>query len=167
MAVKRAPGTFSFESVGPITYRRLVACYGSAGAALAVLPRLAPSSGRTTTPAIPSARDIQTEIEQTQRIGGTFLFLGQPAYPPLLAMLDDAPPCLIGAGDVAALSDRAVAAVGGRNASANGQRMAETLSADLARHVVVVSGLARGIDTAATRARWRPGARRPSSPASR
>ncbi len=137
------------ESVGPVTYRRLMARYGSAAAALAALPKLARSAGRTTTPAIPSARDAQAEIDQTRRIGGAFLFLGQPAYPPLLAMLDDAPPCLIVAGDVAALSARAVAAVGGRNASANGQRMAETLSADLARHVVVVSGLARGIDTAA------------------
>jgi DNA processing protein len=39
--------------------------------------------------------------------------------------------------------------VGGRNASANGQRMAESLAAGLARSVVVVSGLARGIDAAA------------------
>jgi DNA processing protein len=39
--------------------------------------------------------------------------------------------------------------VGGRNASANGQRMAENLAAELARSVVVVSGLARGIDAAA------------------
>ena len=47
------------------------------------------------------------------------------------------------------LADRAVALVGGRNASANGQRMAENLAADLARSLVVVSGLARGIDAAA------------------
>jgi DNA processing protein len=39
--------------------------------------------------------------------------------------------------------------VGGRNASANGQRMADTLAAELAQTLVVVSGLARGIDTAA------------------
>lgn len=136
------------ESVGPVTYRRLMARYGSAAAALTALPRLARSAGRASAPAIPDERAILQEIDRTHRIGGTFLFLGDDAYPPLLAMLDDAPPCLIVAGEVAALSARSVAAVGGRNASANGQRMAETLAADLARQVVVVSGLARGIDTA-------------------
>jgi len=45
--------------------------------------------------------------------------------------------------------ESSVGMVGGRNASANGQRMAETLAAALARSVVVVSGLARGIDAAA------------------
>jgi DNA processing protein len=52
-------------------------------------------------------------------------------------------------GDPALLLAQAVAVVGGRNASANGQRMAESLAADLARSLVVVSGLARGIDAAA------------------
>ncbi len=55
-------------------------------------------------------------------------------------------------GDAGVLDRRAVAMVGGRNASANGQRMAETLAADLAAAgLVVVSGLARGIDAAAHR----------------
>lgn len=137
------------ESVGPVTYRRLLQRFGSADAALIALPRLARSAGRATAPAIPDPRDIEHEVKQTHRLGARFVFLTDPDYPPLLAMLDDAPPCLIVLGDVAALSARAVAAVGGRNASANGQRMAETLAADLARHVVVVSGMARGIDTAA------------------
>ena len=52
-------------------------------------------------------------------------------------------------GDLSALTDRSVALVGGRNASANGQRVAENLAAELAHSLVVVSGLARGIDAAA------------------
>ena len=65
-------------------------------------------------------------------------------------MLEDAPPVLSILGDAALLSRRAVGLVGARNASANGQRMAEALAADLAsRDILVVSGLARGIDTAA------------------
>jgi DNA processing protein len=77
------------------------------------------------------------------------IFFGGTGYPPLLALLDDAPPAIAVLGDASLLSSRAVALVGGRNASANGQRMAESLAADLARSVTVVSGLARGIDAAA------------------
>ena len=77
--------------------------------------------------------------------------------PPLLALMDDAPPCLIVSGDAALAQQRCVAVVGGRNASANGQRMAENLAAELAASVVVVSGLARGIDTAAHQGALRTG----------
>ena len=78
------------------------------------------------------------------------LVLGEPDYPPMLALLEDAPPAIAVLGDPALLSRRAVGLVGARNASANGQRMAETLAAELASQaILVVSGLARGIDTAA------------------
>jgi DNA processing protein len=77
------------------------------------------------------------------------IFAGDSAYPPLLALLEDAPAVIAVLGDPRLLTHRAVALVGGRNASANGQRVAETLAADLARSLVVVSGLARGIDAAA------------------
>ena len=97
-------------------------------------------------------------MEATRRAGGrTASFLGDAGYPPLLAMTDDAPPCLIVAGDVDLARNGCVAMVGGRNASANGQRMAETLAEDLAATVTVVSGLARGIDTAAHNGAMRTG----------
>jgi DNA processing protein len=64
-------------------------------------------------------------------------------------MLDDAPAVITVLGNPALLADRAVALVGGRNASANGQRMAESLAAELAHSLLIVSGLARGIDAAA------------------
>src|SRR5690348_13399781 len=64
-------------------------------------------------------------------------------------VLDDAPATITVLGDLSALTDRSVALVGGRNASANGQRVAENLAAELAHSLVVVSGLARGIDAAA------------------
>lgn len=137
------------EGVGPVTYRRLLQQFGSPAAALAAVPRLARVGGRPTPPVIPTQDDIAREVERVRRLGGRLVFLGQPDYPALLALLDDAPPCLAVLGDVALLSAAAVAVVGGRNASSNGQRIAETLACDLAASVVVVSGLARGIDTAA------------------
>ncbi|MGE0222644.1 MAG: DNA-processing protein DprA [Acetobacteraceae bacterium] len=145
------------ESVGPVTYRRLIARYGSAAAALDALPRLARAGGRQAPPAIPATSEIVREIEAILRGGGKLLFHGDPDYPPLLGMLDDAPAFMVVLGDPGLLSARAVAEVGGRNASANGQRMAETLAAELARDVVVVSGLARGIDTAAHEGALRSG----------
>ena len=137
------------EGVGPVTFRRLMERFGSAAAALDALPGLTKSGGRETPPAIPDAGAAEREIERTAKLGGRLIFLGDPDYPPLLAMLDDAPACLAVLGDAGLLRAPAVAIVGGRNASANGQRMAETLSAALAATLVVVSGLARGIDAAA------------------
>jgi DNA processing protein len=137
------------EGVGPVSYRRLLSRYASAAAALQALPALAQAGGRASLPAIPSRDDAAREWHGVSRLGGRLIFADQPDYPPLLAMLDDAPPVIAVLGDPASLSQRAVALVGGRNASANGQRMAEDLAAELAQSVVVVSGLARGIDAAA------------------
>jgi DNA processing protein len=137
------------EGVGPITYRRLMARYGSAARALDALPRLARAGGREGPPATPSVTQAEQEIAATARSGGRLVFLGDDEYPMLLATSDDAPPCLIVAGDLGLAQVGLVALVGGRNASANGQRMAATLAADLAASIPVVSGLARGIDTAA------------------
>jgi DNA processing protein len=137
------------EGVGPVTYRRLLNRYRTPQAALDALPRLARAGGRTTAPLTMSAADAERELERTAAAGGRMVFLGDAEYPPLLALLDDAPPCLVFCGEAALVQLRCVAAVGGRNASANGQRMAENLAAELAASVVVVSGLARGIDTAA------------------
>jgi DNA processing protein len=137
------------EGVGPIAWRRLLSRYGSAAAALDALPRLARAGGRTTAPSIPSADAAQREIERLGRLGAQLLVLEEPGYPPLLAMLEDAPPVIAVQGDPGVLGGPAIAMVGGRNASSNGQRMAEHLAAELARALVVVSGLARGIDAAA------------------
>ena len=145
------------EGVGPVTYRRLLDRYRTPAAALDALPRLARNGGRSRPPVIPSPQAVETEIAATEKAGATMVFHGQAGYPELLALLDDAPPCLILLGDPTRVSTRCVAAVGGRNASINGQRMAESLAADLASHLTVVSGLARGIDTAAHTGAMRTG----------
>jgi DNA processing protein len=78
------------------------------------------------------------------------LVLGQGLYPSLLAELDDAPPLLIAKGKATFLDSPAVAIVGARNASAAACRFARSLAHDLGQEgMIVVSGLARGIDSAA------------------
>jgi len=146
------------EGVGPVTYRRLLQRFTSAAAALDALPRLARAGGRSEAPVVPAAAEAEREIERLGRLGGRLLFLDEPDYPPLLALLDDAPPVLAVLGDFSTLSLRAVALVGSRNASVNGQRIAEELARDLAAAgIAVVSGLARGIDTAAHEGALRAG----------
>jgi DNA processing protein len=138
------------QGVGPVAYRRLLARFSDAAEALDALPRLAAAAGRTAPLAIPSAAVARREAEFVAGLGGRLLFLDDPAYPKLLAELADAPPVLAVLGEPACLSAPCVAVVGSRNASANGQRIAAAMAEELAAAgYVVVSGLARGIDTAA------------------
>jgi DNA processing protein len=133
------------EGVGAQTYRRLLDRFLRAEAALDALPSF--SKGRL----MPfPAGEAEREWEAVARLGGRFLFIGQPGYPALLAELADPPPVLAMLGHPAALDGSAVAIVGARNASAGGRRIAEELAEALARAgQVVVSGAARGIDAAA------------------
>ncbi len=76
--------------------------------------------------------------------------MGDADYPFLLDQMETAPPALIVRGDVTLATRRCVAMVGARNASAAACRFARVLAQDLGQNgAVVVSGLARGIDTAA------------------
>lgn len=146
------------EGVGPVAWRRLMRRYASAAEALDALPALARAAGRATPPRTPSAGDARREADRVAVLGGRLLFQGDPFYPTLLARLDDAPSVIAVLYDPALLVRRAVAVVGSRNASANGQRLAESLSAELAATgLAVVSGLARGIDGAAHRGALRSG----------
>lgn len=137
------------ESVGPVTYRRLMQRYGDAARAIDALPALARAGGRAASPVIPKPGDIAREMERVDKLGGRFVFVDAAGYPPWLALIDDAPPVLAVLGP-ADLGARSVALVGSRNASANGRAMAEQLASELARAGLnVVSGMARGIDRAA------------------
>ena len=138
------------EGVGPVTYRRLMARFTTAAEALRALPDLTRTAGRATPPTIPTERKALKELEAVASLGGQILFIGGEDYPPMMALLPDPPPVLSILGNVTALHGRAIGIVGARNASANGARMAEALASDLAAHdLIVVSGMARGIDAAA------------------
>ncbi|HEU0099418.1 MAG TPA: DNA-processing protein DprA [Allosphingosinicella sp.] len=137
------------ENIGPITYFQLLARFGSAAAALEAIPDLAARGGGRA-PRLASRSSVEREIEQVGRIGARYLFLGQGLYPPLLAELETAPPALIVQGHPSLLDRPAVALVGARNASAAACRFARSLAQALGEAgTVVVSGLARGIDSAA------------------
>ena len=135
-------------SIGPVTFRQLIARFGSAAAALDALPQLARRGGGEP-PRVPDRGAIEREQASVERLRARYLFLGDADYPPLLAELDNAPPALVVRGDVALAHRTTVAIVGARNASAAACRFARALAHELAGEATVVSGLARGIDTAA------------------
>ncbi|WP_119459718.1 DNA-processing protein DprA [Rhodospirillaceae bacterium SYSU D60014] len=138
------------DGVGPVTFRELLGYFGTAAAALDALPDLARRGGRRAPLRLCPRDAAEREIETLTRIGGRFLASAEPGYPEALAAVDDAPPVLSLLGDAGLLARPAVAVVGARNASANGRKLAEDIARDLSETgLVVVSGLARGIDTAA------------------
>lgn len=138
------------ENVGPITFRRLIARFGSAAAAIDALPRLARRVGTRAAPRICTAAEAEAELAAIEACGARLVAIDEADYPPLLAYIDDAPPLVAMLGCASILQRPAVAIVGARNASLNGRRMAADLARDLgAAGCSVVSGLAHGIDAAA------------------
>ncbi len=101
-------------------------------------------------PRIASIMEVEIEWNACARAGVTCLYYGDAGYPALLAQLPDPPPLLYTLGNAALLHTPSVAIVGARNAASNSMRFAHLIAQELGQAgEVVVSGLARGIDTAA------------------
>jgi len=97
-------------------------------------------------------KDAEKEIEAATKADCQLVTLASANYPPLLRQIPDPPLVLYVRGDVEALSRHAVAIVGTRRPTAYGSSVAHRLAGDLAqRGLVIVSGLARGIDSAGHR----------------
>lgn len=143
--------------IGPVTFRRLLAEYADAATAIEALPERLRQAGHRAV-AIPPEGKIEAEWIRTEKYGARILFFDDPLYPRLMRNVSDAPSAVTVLGDVARLSQKSVAIVGARNASAAGLRVAESLATGLAEAgIVVVSGLALGIDRAAHMAALYPG----------
>ena len=137
------------ENVGPVTFAALMRRFPDVREALAAAPRLARRGGGETLRS-PSDGEAQAELERLAKFGGRILASCEPEFPSGLAALDPPPPLIAMTGQLALMGREMIAVVGARNASALGIKFASRLSADLgAAGLVVVSGLARGIDHAA------------------
>lgn len=138
------------QSVGPITFRRLLERFATAREALDALPDLARRGGRRKPVKVVDAESVEFEMDAVDALGGEILVLGDSAYPALLAATEDAPPALTLLGRSELMAGRCIGIVGARNASAIGQKFARQIGGELSgADLVVVSGLARGIDAAA------------------
>lgn len=138
------------EGIGPRTFAGLLQRFGTASAALDALPALA---RRRTGVTIASRDSVLREMNAGAKRGLRFIGLQEPDYPAALRVIESAPPVLTVQGDPAALQRSMVAIVGSRNASGTGLIFTERLAAGIgAAGIVIVSGLARGIDVRAHRA---------------
>ncbi len=135
--------------VGVSTFHRLLAEHGTAQNALAALPEVAHAAGVKDYEVCPPGV-IEAELKAAKAAKARLLCLGSTDYPTDLQDISDAPPMLWAIGNTNLLLRQKVAMVGARNASSLGPRMARSLAKGLGdAGITVVSGLARGIDTAA------------------
>jgi DNA processing protein len=135
--------------VGIATFFRLLSEHGSPAAALDALPEIARAAGveRYNTFCEEAAR---AELSRGADAGATLICYGSSEYPKALYDLADPPPLLWARGDISLLNKPSIGMVGARNASSLGGRTARMLASELSEQGhVIVSGLARGIDTSA------------------
>ena len=144
------------EEVGPVTFGRLLKRFGSVDAALG-----ASVSGLTkvegigfkTAERIAASRDkfdACAELELAAKLGVWLLHMEDPRYPAVLKQIYDPPPVLYVKGTLTREDTLGVAIVGCRRCSLYGQEQASRFAHLLAAAgFTIVSGMARGIDTAA------------------
>lgn len=149
LALKSVPG------VGTRLFKRLIDCYGGPATVLsASVPDLCEVSG--VTPQLAAriagyqAPDwVRAELETAEAKGYRILCLSDPDYPQLLARIPDPPPLLFVRGQLDR-SVKTIAVVGSRTPTRYGLITTRALCRELAGvGIIVVSGMARGVDTAA------------------
>lgn len=141
------------DNVGPATFRDLINHFGSAETALEALPELSRRGGSTRPVRVATREDALAELDYASRFGARFVGIGEPDYPSALRQIEGAPPMIAIKGNAAPLRQPAIGLVGARNCSVSGAKFAAMIARDVGRAgYTVVSGFARGIDTAAHRA---------------
>jgi DNA processing protein len=146
------------ENIGPSLFGQLLEKFRSAAAALAALPELSRKGGLKRPFKICSAAQAEAEIARAAALGARFVGKCEPDYPALLRHIDSAPPLICIKGNAELARREGIAIVGSRNASANGKRLARIFASEIAEAgYTIVSGLARGIDTAAHEAALKRG----------
>ena len=151
--------------VGPIRFQRLLQVCGSAEAAWRASDLELHAAGlehRTIAnlKRLRQKTSVASTFENLARLGITTLTLLDDSYPPALREIADPPPVLFVRGCLTDRDSQAVAMVGTREATSYGRAVAAQLAHGLSKAgVTVVSGLARGVDTAAHRAAIESGGR--------
>jgi len=143
------------ENIGSVGFKNLIEVFGSAQAVFNApesnLARVAQITGKTARKIkkFHEWQAVDKELELVDRHNVSIVTLKDPSYPKALLNIYDPPPLLYIKGNLVK-EDINVAVIGSRMASTYGKFMTERLSRELALNgVTVVSGMARGVDSAA------------------
>lgn len=138
------------RNVGPATFSDLIGHFGNAADALAALPDFARRGGGKGGFKLASRKDAERELDRLDALGAQLIASCEASYPRQLANCEAPPPLISLKGHSHLLHQPCVAVVGARNASLAGTQIAGQLAQEIgARQFTIISGLARGIDTAA------------------
>lgn len=138
------------ENVGPMTFFALIKMFKTSTAALDNIQTFAKRGGKNKPITVYSREDALSEIDNLNAIGAKLITYNDSHFSKLLRYIADCPPIISYLGNIELLNANAIAIVGARNASVNGRVFASRIAEQLVKQgLVVVSGLARGIDTAA------------------
>lgn len=140
------------EAVGATTFWNMIQLYGSAVQSLQSIPELSKTSEKKV--CLKSEEEVLAELMKLKAMGARMVFLEDELYPPLLRNIPDPPPVLTFFGNRELVQrfykKYMVAVVGSRNSSIHANKFCSNLVDDLGKKDgIVVSGLARGIDTSA------------------
>ncbi|MBM3299035.1 MAG: DNA-protecting protein DprA [Deltaproteobacteria bacterium] len=161
LALERIP------RVGPLSIARLMDGFGSPRAAMAAHAReivkrtgLSEKLAEAIAAFQPPEDQIRQDIEKLEKLGVRVVTRWDSDYPKNLKEIYDPPALLFVRGSILEQDSRAVAVVGARNPTRYGLEVAETMTRGLVRAgVTLISGVARGIDTACHMAALREGGR--------
>ncbi len=138
------------ENIGKSTFFRLLEIFGNPKNALEQLPNFAASGGLKRKIKICSVPEAELELENSEKFGAKILTFFDEDYPRLLRNISDPSPVLTVKGNTEFFDRNTVAVVGPRNASFSAINFAKKIAVELGQNsVITVSGLARGVDTAA------------------
>ncbi|MBB4076331.1 DNA processing protein [Bartonella fuyuanensis] len=141
------------ENIGAVSFRKLINYYKTAENALAELPELSRKGGGSTPIKIASLEEAEKEMQEAEKLGIRFIGMGEPDYPAFLKVTEASPPLIAIKGNVSVFQKTSIGIIGSRNASAVGQKLAAQFAHFLGEaNFVIISGLARGIDSIAHQA---------------
>lgn len=134
--------------IGPITFDKLIQQFGSADKVIEALPELSKAGGKKFD--VVSEEIVLKELDINKKIGASIITKACTAYPDQLRATDGAPLTLTVRGNLSLLKEKQLGIVGARNASLNGRKLTAKIAEQLGREgIIITSGMARGIDTAA------------------